>query len=97
MNAYYETTYRSDYKGQSAPPLRKIVRGFLGASERRTMLRAFLVPHEGRRMLDVGCGAGELVYLMRRDGVDASGLDPGVEFAEFARTGPSRAGSNRGG
>jgi SAM-dependent methyltransferase len=37
-------------------------------------------------MLDVGCGAGELVYLMRRDGVDASGLDPGIEFAEFART-----------
>ena len=28
MNAYYETTYRSDYKGQAAPPLRKIVRGF---------------------------------------------------------------------
>jgi len=36
-------------------------------------------------MLDVGCGAGELVYLMRHDGVDASGLDPGIEFAEFAR------------
>jgi 2-polyprenyl-3-methyl-5-hydroxy-6-metoxy-1,4-benzoquinol methylase len=101
MNVYYETTYRSDYKGQSAPPLRKIVRGFLGAAERRTMLRALLAPHEGApyesprraplygvppRMLDVGCGAGELVYLMRRDGVDASGLDPGIEFAEFART-----------
>jgi SAM-dependent methyltransferase len=37
-------------------------------------------------MLDVGCGAGELVYLMRRDGVDALGLEPGLEFAEFART-----------
>jgi len=37
-------------------------------------------------MLDVGGGAGELVYLMRRDGVDASGLDPGIEFTEFART-----------
>jgi 2-polyprenyl-3-methyl-5-hydroxy-6-metoxy-1,4-benzoquinol methylase len=89
MNAYYETTYRSDYKGQSAPPLRKIVRGFLGAAERRAMLRALLeAPHEGvpARMLDVGCGAGELVYLLRRDGVDASGLDPGIEFAEFART-----------
>ncbi len=48
MNAYYETTYRSDYKGQSAPPLRKIVRGFLGAAERRAMLRALLeAPHEG--------------------------------------------------
>lgn len=102
MNAYYETTYRADYKGQAAPPLRKIVRGFLGAADRRTMLRALLgAPDKGApdkssrraplpgvppRMLDVGCGAGELVYLMRRDGVDASGLEPGVEFAEFART-----------
>ena len=89
MNAYYETTYRADYKGQAAPPLRKIVRGFLGASDRRMMLRPLLeAPHDGAspRMLDVGCGAGELVYLMRRDRVDASGLEPGIEFAEFART-----------
>ena len=103
MNAYYETTYRADYKGQTAPPLRKIVRGFLGASDRRRMLRSLLAPdrpvrshglqrlagpapQEAARMLDVGCGAGELVYLMRRDGVDASGLEPGIEFAEFART-----------
>jgi 2-polyprenyl-3-methyl-5-hydroxy-6-metoxy-1,4-benzoquinol methylase len=88
MNVYYETTYRSDYKGHRAPPLRKIVRGFLGAADRRSLVRAFLPASSGRqaRMLDVGCGAGELVYLMRRDGVDASGLEPGIEFAEFART-----------
>jgi len=81
MNAYYETTYRADYKGQSAPPLRKIVRGFVGAADRRAMLR----PFGARTMLDVGCGAGELVYLMRRAGVDASGLEPGRDFAGFAR------------
>ncbi len=81
MNAYYGTSYRVDYKGHRAPPLRKIVRGFLGAADRRHALRRF----GARTMLDVGCGAGELVYLMRRDGVDASGLDPGVEFADFAR------------
>ena len=82
MNAYYGTTYRADYKGQRTPPLRKLVRGFLGAADRRPMLRSF----GARTMLDVGCGAGELVYLMRRDGIDASGLDPGIEFAEFARS-----------
>ena len=109
MNAYYGTTYRADYKGQRTPPLRKIVRGFIGAADRRMMLRPLLAPRKGApydtprkgapydtprraplygvppRMLDVGCGAGELVYLMRHDGVDASGLDPGIEFAEFAR------------
>jgi 2-polyprenyl-3-methyl-5-hydroxy-6-metoxy-1,4-benzoquinol methylase len=91
MTAYYETSYRSDYKGHRAPPLRKIVRGFLGAADRRRMLRRFSgrqngVPREPARMLDVGCGAGELVYLMRREGVDAAGLEPGIDFADFART-----------
>jgi 2-polyprenyl-3-methyl-5-hydroxy-6-metoxy-1,4-benzoquinol methylase len=91
MTAYYETSYRSDYKGHRAPPLRKIVRGFLGAADRRRLLRRFsarqnVVPREPARMLDVGCGAGELVYLMRREGVDASGLEPGIDFADFART-----------
>ena len=93
MKAYYETMYRADYKGQaSAPSLRKIVRGLLGAADRRRMLRPMLqAPEDGTTgnpttMIDVGCGAGELVYLMRRDGVDASGIEPGVEFAGFAQT-----------
>jgi 2-polyprenyl-3-methyl-5-hydroxy-6-metoxy-1,4-benzoquinol methylase len=91
MNAYYQTSYRADYKGHRAPPLRKIVRGFIGAADRRLLLRPLLAPREGvpyaqPRTVDVGCGAGELVYLMRRDGVDASGLEPGIEFADFART-----------
>jgi len=94
MNAYYETTYRADYKGQtSAPPLRKIVRGLLGAADRRRMLRLLLrkAPRDGTSnnpptMIDVGCGAGELIYLMRRDGVEASGIEPGIEFAGFAQT-----------
>ena len=95
MNAYYRTEYRADYKGQTAPPLRKIVRGFLGAADRRQLLRRLLRSHangtpaidRSRKptMVDVGCGAGELVYLMRRDGVDASGLEPGIEYSEFAR------------
>ncbi|HEX5108578.1 MAG TPA: class I SAM-dependent methyltransferase [Vicinamibacterales bacterium] len=91
MKAYYESAYRADYKGHGSPPLRKIVRGFLGAAERRTLLRRLLRSTSSAgagaqpRMLDVGCGAGELVYLMRRDGVEASGIEPGIEFSGFAR------------
>ena len=102
MDRYYATEYRTDYQGTAAPPLRKIVRGMLGAQDRRRLVRPLL--HESvspadlsaeasaaaeasarRRVLDVGCGAGEFVYLMRRDGVDASGLEPGHAFADFAR------------
>lgn len=83
MNAYYATEYRADYKGALAPPLRKIVRGMLGAHERRRALRRLV--RDGASALDVGCGAGEFVYLLRRDRVNASGIEPGEAYAEFAR------------
>jgi 2-polyprenyl-3-methyl-5-hydroxy-6-metoxy-1,4-benzoquinol methylase len=102
MDAYYATEYRADYTGTRTPPLRKIVRGMLGAIDRRRSLRPLLgetaahhrvaydsppqkAPHEPRKVLDVGCGAGEFVYLLRREGIDASGIEPGREYADFAR------------
>ena len=83
INAYYATEYRADYTGAAAPPLRKIVRGMLGALDRRRALRPLL--RDGAALVDVGCGAGEFVYLLRRRHVDASGIEPGREYAEFAR------------
>jgi 2-polyprenyl-3-methyl-5-hydroxy-6-metoxy-1,4-benzoquinol methylase len=92
MDRYYEREYRSDYKGAAAPPLRKVVRGLMGAVERWRMLRPVIedagVPADAsarRRVLDVGCGAGEFVHVLRRAGVEASGIEPGREYAEFAR------------
>jgi SAM-dependent methyltransferase len=35
-------------------------------------------------VLDVGAGAGELVYLLRRLGYDASGIEPNEGYARFA-------------
>jgi SAM-dependent methyltransferase len=83
MDAYYATEYRADYTGVAAPPLRKIVRGMLGALDRRRALRSLL--RDGIALIDVGCGAGEFVYLLRRRQVDASGIEPGHEYAQFAR------------
>ena len=85
MDAYYATEYRADYTGTRTPPLRKIVRGMLGALDRRRALRPLLGDHQSRTVVDVGCGAGEFVYLLRREGIDASGIEPGREYADFAR------------
>src|SRR5687767_6720263 len=83
IDRYYATEYRADYKGAAAPPLRKIVRGMLGAKDRQRSLGTLLRP--GAAVLDVGCGAGEFVYLLSQAGVEASGLEPGREYADFAR------------
>ena len=83
IDRYYEAEYRADYSGASKPARRKILRGVLGARDRIRMLRPYL--RSGATVLDVGSGAGELVFLLRRERIDASGLEPGAEYAEFAR------------
>jgi SAM-dependent methyltransferase len=55
----------------------------MGALERRRRLQPMLRP--GARAVDVGCGAGELVFLLRAAGVDATGLEPDERFAAHAR------------
>ena len=83
LDRYYQAEYRADYSGTSTPARRKILRGMLGAGDRLTAVRPLL--HPGTTLLDVGCGAGELVYLLRREQINAAGLEPGMEYAEFAR------------
>ena len=55
VDAYYANDYRQDYAGSREPTRRKILRGLLGAAERRDAYRDLLRP--GTRVLDVGCGA----------------------------------------
>lgn len=83
IDGYYESVYRPDYTGAAAPARRKLLRGLLGARERRDALRRLLPARAA--VLDVGCGAGELVYLLRHAGMDAAGIEPGADYAEFAR------------
>jgi SAM-dependent methyltransferase len=83
VDRYYEREYRADYARHRSPTPRKVLRGLLGAEERRPMILALAGP--AGRVLDVGCGAGELVYLLRLHGVDAAGIEPGEEYADFSR------------
>ena len=83
VDRYYARNYRADYAHRRAPSTRKVLRGLMGADERRRALQPRLAA--SNRVLDVGCGAGEFVYLLRRQGVDAAGIEPGEEYADFSR------------
>lgn len=49
--------------------------------------RAFYIKlfHNPKTLLDVGCGTGELVQILRRLGIDAKGLDISQEALDLAR------------
>jgi 2-polyprenyl-3-methyl-5-hydroxy-6-metoxy-1,4-benzoquinol methylase len=83
VRRYYSGEYRLDYKGQTSPPLRHTARSGRGALNRYRGLVPYLKP--GDRILDAGAGAGEVVYVLRRKGFEASGLEPDEQYARHAR------------
>jgi SAM-dependent methyltransferase len=83
VRRYYSREYRVDYKGQTTPSPRHSARSARGALNRYRNLAPFL--KTGDRILDVGAGAGETVYVLRRKGFDAQGLEPDEQYAHYAR------------
>jgi 2-polyprenyl-3-methyl-5-hydroxy-6-metoxy-1,4-benzoquinol methylase len=83
VDRYYATEYRLDYSRSRTPTRRKLLRGFLGGAERLDWLAPYFTA--GMHCLDVGCGAGEFVFLLQQRGYAAEGIEPGEEYAAFCR------------
>ena len=83
IRRYYSSEYRLDYKGRTTPSLRHIARSARGALNRFRVLAPYI--KRGDRILDAGAGGGEVVYLLRTLGFDASGLEPDEQYARHAR------------
>lgn len=83
VRRYYSSEYRLDYKGQATPSPRHIARSGRGALNRYRALAPYLT--RGDRILDAGAGGGEVVYVLRQLGFDASGLEPDEQYARHAR------------
>jgi SAM-dependent methyltransferase len=83
VRRYYSSEYRLDYKGHSTPSLRHVARSGRGALNRYRALAPYI--QRGNRILDAGAGGGEVVYVLRSLGFDASGLEPDEQYARHAR------------
>jgi 2-polyprenyl-3-methyl-5-hydroxy-6-metoxy-1,4-benzoquinol methylase len=95
LSEFYESRYYDLIrKGGRAPELRRHLEG--GEEGRRELewLRATLYDDiaaiferhaDGKRILDVGCGTGELVGYLAERGFAAEGLEPSIDAAAEAR------------
>lgn len=83
LAAYYRKEYRQDYKGTVEPKPKHTFRAARVAVDRIREVRRHLKP--GATVLDLGAGGGEVVYVLRRLGFDARGIEPNEGYARFAR------------
>lgn len=84
LERYYAREYRTDYQlAGSEPPKFHRVRSMREAKARVERLRPWLRP--GARVLDIGSGSGEFLYLAKEMGCDVLGIEPGADYAAFAQ------------
>jgi SAM-dependent methyltransferase len=95
----FERFYESEYydllrKGGRAPELRRLMAGGPEAERERAWLRETLYADitavlaengSGKRVLDVGCGQGELLQWLAEQGYEPRGIEPADEAAAVAR------------
>lgn len=76
--AYYATKYRLEYKGTARPKLKHIYRAGMRALKRLPIVEELVAP--ASRVLDIGSGGGEFVYLLQSCGYDVHGIEPDVGY-----------------
>lgn len=80
---FYAADYRKAFRKAETPKLKHVYRAGRLATARLDRLKPWLRP--GMRLLDIGAGGGEFVYLARRRGIEAEGIDPSTGYIDFAR------------
>ena len=59
--------------------------GMLPAGDTVDILEKLLAPLQGRRILDIGCGRGQLLQALAERGASVAGLDPDEAMLEVAQ------------
>ena len=80
---FYSEEYRTAYKAAERPRRRQILRNFRRVADHVRRFRDVFEP--ARRILDVGAGSGEFVFLMRDLGKEAVGLEPNKDYSAWCR------------
>lgn len=83
LAAFYRSDYRTSYKGAAEPRMRQVWRNFNGMAGHMAAYEAF---YRGRsKVIDLGSGSGEFLFLAGRMGMDAVGVEPNDGYAAYSR------------
>lgn len=82
LRVYYSHNYRHDYKNTYTPKPQHVYRAGKTALPRIAFLKSAGISNG--RLLDIGAGGGEFVYLATRSGFQADGVEPSIGYSEYA-------------
>ncbi len=83
LEDFYRESYRIEYKQSAQPQLKHVYRAGLVALERLDYLLPLL--ETSHRLLDLGSGGGELLYILRGLGFSVEGIEPNIGYGSVAR------------
>jgi 2-polyprenyl-3-methyl-5-hydroxy-6-metoxy-1,4-benzoquinol methylase len=83
LENYYKNQYRADYKGARTPKRKHIFRYASYALTRLNHLTK--AGFTSGRLVDVGSGSGEFVFLAQKAGYDVVGLEPHEGYARYTQ------------
>jgi ubiquinone/menaquinone biosynthesis C-methylase UbiE len=72
-----------EYKGVIEPKLKHIYRAGIVALDRFKKIESFL--YKGAKILDIGSGGGEFMYLLTKLGYETTGIEPNIGYAKYSR------------
>ncbi len=80
---FYSQEYRLSYKGTYEPKPKHIYRAGKVAIDRLNRVQEYL--KKDWKLLDIGSGSGEFVYVLHKLGYLAEGIEPNEGYAHYAR------------
>ena len=84
VNDYYSNEYRKDYKKTITPKIKHVFRAGNLALDRINFLKKRGIA--SGKLLDVGAGGGEFVYISGKLGFDSEGIEPNIGYSEYGQT-----------
>ena len=82
VRQYYSNEYRRSYKGVFHPKSKHVYRSGRRALMRFEHARQWL--SDEAKVLDLGSGGGEFVYLLRQRGIEARGVEPDQGYGGYS-------------
>jgi 2-polyprenyl-3-methyl-5-hydroxy-6-metoxy-1,4-benzoquinol methylase len=85
LKTYYSHNYRTDYKKTYSPKIKHVRRAGEAALDRLAFLSNAMSLCQGKRLIDIGAGGGEFVYMASKFGYSSIGIEPNHGYSAFSR------------